>query len=114
MSAIQEVSIIAADDTQFDDAIAAIEEIHAMFSLEFPNGALKHTKRDSFEGQEGLTFGTRYFTPSHVCKGETTENLSKTIDPFGLLTKAVGTKGKHLHDNTVRYHQHNITTEKTK
>lgn len=114
MSAIQEVSIIAADDEQFSGEIAAMEEIHAMFSLEFPDGALKRTKRDTFEGHQGLTFGTRYFTPSHVCKGETSEILPKTLDPLGILTKAVGGRGKHLHDNMVRYHQYKITAAKSR
>ncbi|EIM79203.1 uncharacterized protein STEHIDRAFT_163870 [Stereum hirsutum FP-91666 SS1] len=114
MSAMQEISIIAADDETLCNVITAIEDIHALFGLEFPSGALKHTKRESFEGQQGLTFGTRYFTPSHVCKGETSENLPKAIDPFGLLTKAVGGRGKHLQDNMVRYHQHKINAAKSK
>lgn len=75
---------------------------------------LNNAERHAFEGQQGLTFGTRYFTPSHVCKGETSEDLPKSIDPFGLLTKAVGGRGKHLHDNKVRYHQHKITAARSK
>lgn len=55
MAAIQEVSIVAADDEQFCDVISAIEDIHAMFGLEFPNGALKDNKRDMFEGQSRVS-----------------------------------------------------------
>lgn len=106
MAVSQEVSIIAADAAQFNDAIVAIEEIHSMFSLEFASGEMRAVDHDSFEGELGLSFGTRYFTPSHVCKNESGEKLSTAIDPLGLLSKAVGGRGKHLQDNMVLYHQH--------
>lgn len=108
------MSIIAADGGQFNDAIVAIEDIHSLFGLEFANGALKAIDHDSFEGELGLTFGTRYFTPSHVCKNERPEKLSAAIDPLGILLKAVGGRGKHLHDNKVLYHQHKVNYSSVK
>lgn len=108
MAAIQEVSIIGADPDQFNDAIVAIEDIHGLFGMEFASGALKASDHESFDGELGLTFGTRYFTPSHVCKDEMPEKLSTAIDPLGILMKAAGGRGKHLHDNKVMYHQHKV------
>lgn len=106
VSASQDVSIIAADQKQFSDALAAIDEIYTKFGLEYASGALKRNGYESFEGEPGITFGTRYFTPSHVCKNNVSEKLSVAIDPYGILTKAVGGRGKHLQDNMVLYHEH--------
>lgn len=99
-----------ADDQQFNDTVAAIQDIHNMFSLEFASGALKGIELESYEGETVLTFGTRYFTPTHVCKSETSERLPKTVDPLGFLAKAVGGGGKYLQDNMVKYHQHRSST----
>lgn len=106
MTATQEVSLIAADPETFNDAIVAIDEIQSMFGLEFASGALRAARNDSFEGELALTFGTRYFTPSHICKNETPEKMSSLVDPLGILVKAVGGRGKHLPDNMVLYHEH--------
>lgn len=114
MAASQEVSIIGADVAKFTECITAVDEIHSKFSLEFASGALKSTNQDSFEGEAGLTFGTRYFTPSHVCKNETAENLTTEVDPHGILLKAVGGRGKHLQDNMVLYHQYRAEDVPTK
>lgn len=114
ISATQEVSIIDVEDGKFSDATAAIEDIHTMFELEFASGALRATEYDTYEGESGLTFGTRYFTPSHVCRNDIGERLPLNIDPLGILTKAVGSRGKYLPENMVMYHQHKTTSSTTK
>lgn len=113
-SAAQEVSIIAADADHFNEAVAAIEDIRDMFGLEFPSGSLKSADHNLFEGELGLTFGTRYFTPSHICKNDTGEKLPAEIDPLGILTKAARGKGKFLLENMVLYHQHKAAHSATK
>lgn len=108
------MSIIAADANQFNEAVAAMEDIRDMFGLEFASGALKSVDQNMFEGELGLTFGTRYFTPSHICKNDTGEKLPAEIDPLGILTKAARGKGKFLLENMVLYHQHKAAHSATK
>lgn len=98
-----------ADEDQFNNIVAAIEDIHTMFSHEFLSGALKRIEPESYEGETVLTFGTRYFTPTHICKSETSEKLLHTVDPLGILARAVEGRGKYLHNNMVRHHQYTTT-----
>lgn len=86
--------------------LVAVQEIHSLFAINFAEGALVDMEQNVFEGELALTFGTRFFTPTHVCKNETAEPLGRSIDPFGLLLKAVGNRGKHLHENKVLYYEH--------
>lgn len=104
MSASQDVSIMAADPTQFNDVIIAADEIYEKFALEFPEGTLLRTEGHTVDGELALHYGTRYFTVSKISKGETSLKLDSSIDPFGILGKAIGTRGKHLSDNKVRYY----------
>ena len=83
-----------------------------MFSGHFPEKAMLDLDREMLEGETTLTFGTRYFTPAHVCKNETANQLGQDIDPLGLLSKAIGTRGKHLDDNRVLYHEYKDTCDK--
>ena len=77
-----------------------------MFGAHFSENALVELDREVLEGEAALTFGTRYFTPAHVCRNETSIQLGPTIDPLGLLAKAIGTRGKHLDDNRILYHEY--------
>ena len=105
-SASQDVTIIAADAFDFNEAIIAVREIHGIFGLHLPDKTLIDLEQDVLEGDLGLTFGTRYFTPSTVSTASTSQPLSVTIDPFGHLAKAVGNRGKHLEDNQVLYYKY--------
>ena len=75
IAAAQEVSLIGADPFEFEESVLAVQEIHAKFGSYFHERALIDLDQDLFEGELGLTFATRFFTPAHVCQAEQGEDL---------------------------------------
>lgn len=105
---------MGADLAHFNDMIVAVEEIHEKFALEFPQGALLRNEVQNFDGELVLNFGTRYLTPPRVAKGDIALKIDRSIDPFGILEKAGGTRGKHLADNKVTYLARTIVSDGAK
>ena len=85
-----------------------------MFGAQFSENALLELDKELVEGETALTFGTRYFTPAHVCRNETSIGLGRIIDPLGLLEKAIGARGKHLNDNQVLYYERKDSKARSK
>lgn len=110
-SASQDVSIMAANTAHFNDIVIAADEIYEMFAVEFPEGTLIRNDGQTIDGELTLQFGTRYFTQPKVAKGESSLPLDRSIDPFGLLAKAVAYRGKHLGDNKVKYYMRSVAKD---
>lgn len=94
---------MGADRGHFNDIVDAFHEIQDLFALEFADGALIKAEQRNIDGQLVLTFGTRFYTPTHLAKNDVDTSLGLGIDPAGLLRDAVGNRGKHLDDNKVDY-----------
>lgn len=103
MRTSQDVSIMGADPAHFNDMVIAVEEIYDKFAAYFPEESLKRTEGQTVDGEFVLYFGTRYHSHHKAAKGESSLKLSRVVDPFGILEKAVGTRGKHLADNKVSF-----------
>lgn len=97
------MTLIGADRGLFNDIVVAFHEIQDLFALEFAEGALIRADQQNVDGELGLTFSTRYFTPMHLAKNDIDMSLGLGVDPAGLLRSRVGNKGRHLEANRVDY-----------
>ena len=81
-----------------------MQQIHELFSRQFPEGALEKFKPDQFMTNSAINLATRYFTSRRDDPYSSSIPLSPAIDPKGILLSMQTDVYFHGEDNVVVYY----------
>ena len=110
----QSVSLTALGVEGFQTAVESIEEIHRLFSRNFPEGALEGWAPSQFEGFLTIDAANRFFTHCSLANAADIIPFSTTIDPDGVLKKGITERYIHTSENVVEYYEKTTVGERTR
>jgi hypothetical protein len=88
----------------FQTSVDYLQQIHELFSRQFPEGALEKFRTDQFMTNSAINLATRYFTSRRDDPYSPSIPLSPMIDPKGVLSSMQNDVYFHGEDNAVVYY----------
>jgi hypothetical protein len=96
------VSITGLGSTQFLRAVKAVETLHRLFLLKYPD--LLPLERGEFDGNPTLTFDAKLMTAAAFLNGDTEKLELGELDPCGVLSKlSFSRRWTYTAENVVKY-----------
>ena len=83
--------------------IKGIQEIFSIFEETLPNNTLEAWNPSLFDGYDAIEMSNRFFTDRRNQSGHEIVPFKPSVDPDGILDKAMGTDFVHLRENEVEY-----------
>jgi hypothetical protein len=103
----QSVTITGLGSTQFLRAVKAVETLHRLFLLKYPD--LLPLERGEFDGNPTLTFDSKLMTPAACITSDMEKIELGELDPCGILRKQMfGRRCAYTEENVVKYKRKGI------
>lgn len=101
----QSIGLTGFGGSAFQDGIAAIQEIHRLFSRNFPQHMLEAWMPGEFDQKPTIDMANRFFTHRSQANRDDLSLFCTNVDPDGVLRRALNDKCVHTSDNEVAYYE---------
>jgi len=107
----QSISITGLGLDEFQDQVKAIPELAAIFTRAVSEDKIQpNAIIGDIEDMATLSASNRYFTPRKHVEGAKELTFPQDVDPYGNLTRLLGTAHVHIDENVVSYFERVTST----